>query len=157
MPLNSDHLKQFIAEHALSAELLILTADTPTVASAAAVLQVTPDQIIKSVLFRTHQEPVLVIACGLSRIDYRKLADYLGISRRQVSIASADEVLAITGYVAGSVPPFGHLQKLRTVVETAVLAQSHVYGGGGEVHALMHLSTAELQKVVGMETAVLSQ
>ena len=64
-------------------------------------------------------------------------------------------VLDITGYEVGAVPPFGHKMKLRTVVATAVYDQQIVYGGGGEVQALMKLTTDELKRVVGMETATI--
>ncbi|WP_420644842.1 aminoacyl-tRNA deacylase [Candidatus Leptofilum sp.] len=98
-----------------------------------------------------------MIASGLARLDRKALADFLGVSRRRVKTASAEQVLAYTGYVAGSVPPFGYRQPIETVVETAVLQQDQIYGGGGEIHALMQLTVAELQKVVGERTAVLQE
>lgn len=156
MTLNSARLTQFIVQHHIEAEILHLTADTPTVADAARVMGVQPEQIIKSVLFLADEQPVLVIGNGLNRINYKKLADHLGVSRRRVKTADSDEVLTITGYVAGSVPPFGHVQPLRTILDTAVLEQTDIYGGGGEIHALMCLKTAELQRVVGPETAQLA-
>jgi prolyl-tRNA editing enzyme YbaK/EbsC (Cys-tRNA(Pro) deacylase) len=64
-------------------------------------------------------------------------------------------VQAITGYVVGSVPPFGHKTRLRTIVDTSVYEQLFVYGGGGETNALMRLETAVLRHVVGEETVEL--
>jgi prolyl-tRNA editing enzyme YbaK/EbsC (Cys-tRNA(Pro) deacylase) len=147
--LNSETLSQFITSQNIAAKIVILPGNTPTVAAAAAVLGVMPEQIIKSVLFLADEEPVLVINNGLSRISWKKLADHLGISRRRVKTASAEQVQDITGYTVGSVPPFGHYQPLRTVVATAVYDQTEVYGGGGEIYALLRLTTAELQRVVG--------
>ncbi|MBK7919199.1 MAG: hypothetical protein IPJ94_23645 [Chloroflexi bacterium] len=51
MTLNSATLSRFILEQGIQAEILPLAAETPTVAAAAAVMGVSPDQIIKSVLF----------------------------------------------------------------------------------------------------------
>lgn len=127
--------------------------DTPTVATAAEAVGVQPDQIIKSVLFLADQQPVLVIASGLSRIDRKQLADNLAVSRRRVKIASADQVLAFTGYLAGTLPPFGHQEAIPTVLETSVLTQSMVYGGGGELRTLLRLSVDELKRVVGDRVA----
>jgi prolyl-tRNA editing enzyme YbaK/EbsC (Cys-tRNA(Pro) deacylase) len=80
------------------------------------------------------------------------------VSRRRVKIASAEQVLAHTGYVAGSVPPFGYKQPIETVVETAVLQLTgSIYGGGGDIHALMQLTVAELRRVAGMRIAMLSE
>ncbi len=154
--LNAVDLQKFIDAQGIDAQILHLDVDTPTVADAAVSLNVAPRQIIKSVLFLADKKPVMVIASGLARLNRKALADFLGVSRRRVKIASAGQVLAHTGYVAGSVPPFGYKQPIETVVETAVTQLSgQIYGGGGEIHALMQLTVAELQKVVGERTAVL--
>lgn len=151
-------LAAYISQYGIEAEILFLGVQTPTVEAAALALGVLPEQIIKSVLFLADKEPVVVIASGLARLNYKLLADYLGLSRRRVKIAGPDEVLAITGYVAGSVPPFGYVQPIRTVVETAVLSlpHPHIYGGGGDINALMKLTVAELRRVVGGEGAQLA-
>lgn len=147
---NTTDLQNFINEQQITAEILHLDVDTPTVADAAVALNVAPEQIIKSVLFLADKRPVMVIASGLARLDRKALADFLGVSRRRVKIASAEQVLAHTGYVAGSVPPFGYKQPIETVVETAVTQLTgSIYGGGGEIHVLMRLTVAELQRVVG--------
>lgn len=117
-------------------------------AAAAAAIGAEPEQIIKSVLFLADGEPVLVISNGLARVEWKPLADLLGVSRRRLKTAVSAEVLTITGYPVGAVPPFGHRQPIRTLVASEVYQQTTVYGGGGEIHALMRLTTAELQRVV---------
>lgn len=146
--MNSDDLAAFISRHGIAAELVWPEEKTPTVAAAATAVGVHPRQIIKSVLFFADGEPVLVITNGLTRIQRKSLADALGTSRRRVKIADPDQVLATTGYPVGAVPPFGHRQPLRTLVDQGVLAETAVFGGGGEINALMRVTTAELQRVV---------
>jgi prolyl-tRNA editing enzyme YbaK/EbsC (Cys-tRNA(Pro) deacylase) len=154
--LNAMDLQKFIDDKRIEAEILQLAVDTPTVAAAAEALGVAPAQIIKSVLFLADGAPVMVIASGLARLNRKALADFLGVARRRVKIASAEQVLAHTGYVAGAVPPFGYGKPIETVVETAVFQQSGtVYGGGGELHALMQLTVAELKRVVGERSTTL--
>ncbi|RMG94469.1 MAG: YbaK/EbsC family protein [Chloroflexi bacterium] len=155
--LTSADLAEFVARNQIAAKIVHLPVQTPTVAAAADALGVSPAQIIKSVLFLADGEPVLVVARGPNRIAWKRLADYLGVSRRRLKTADAAQVLAITGYPVGAVPPFGHRQRLRTVVETAVYDQAVVYGGGGEMNALMQLRTTELRRVVGGETAELAE
>jgi len=155
--MDSTDLARFIAKNQIKADILHLEMETPTVAAAAAAVGVEPAQIIKSVLFLADGQPLLIIANGLSRIAWKTLADYLGVSRKRLKTAKAEQASTITGYAAGAVPPFGHRAPLRTIVETAVYAQSLVYGGGGETNALMRLATAELKRVVGTETAGLSE
>ncbi|MFQ5420153.1 MAG: aminoacyl-tRNA deacylase [Anaerolineae bacterium] len=155
--MNSEDLGQFIEANGIEAEIVHLPVETLTVAAAATAIGVEPAQIIKSVLFLADGEPVLVIANGLARVAWKRLAVYVGVSRKRLKTAKAEQVLTITGYQAGAVPPFGHREKLRTIVDKAVYDQSLVYGGGGEINALMRLRTAELRRVVGGETAVLTE
>ncbi len=75
--MTSADLQRFIDGHDIEAAILPLPRPTPTVADAAAVLGVASIQVIKSFVFRIKEDPVLVVANGESRIDRRKLADYL--------------------------------------------------------------------------------
>ena len=114
------------------------------VETAAAAVGVEPGQIIKSLLFLAKEDPVLVIANGSARVEWKQLAAYIGIPRRKLNMADTDTVLALTGYPVGGVPPLGHRQKLRTIIEAGVLDYEWVYGGGGTDTSLVRLSTAAL-------------
>ncbi|MEJ2750044.1 MAG: YbaK/EbsC family protein, partial [Anaerolineae bacterium] len=90
--MNAVDLTKFIADNEIKAEIVHLDADVLTVADAAEVMGVQPDQIIKTVLFLADGEPVLVIASGLARIAWKRLADYLGVSRRRLKTGNAQQV-----------------------------------------------------------------
>jgi len=98
-----------------------------------------------------------VINNGLNRVDRKKIAGHLGLGRKRVKFASPEQALAITGYVVGSMPPFGHMQNLRTLVDPAVVEQKAIFGGGGEINAMMRLDAAELIRVTGAELVALSE
>lgn len=146
MSKDAADLARFIDEQGITAELIHLPEETPTVEAAAQAVNAHPDQIGKSILFLADGRPQLIVANGLNRVDYKRLADYLGLSRRRVKLARADEVLVITGYPVGTVPPFGHHQVLPTIIEAKVMEQTDFYAGGGEINALIRLTTAELQR-----------
>jgi Cys-tRNA(Pro) deacylase len=146
--LDSEHLTRYIQANNIQAEILHFDVQTPTVPIAAEVAGVTPEQIVKSVLFMADGEPLLVLASGISRIAWRRLADHLGISRKKLKTADATQVLEITGYVVGSVSPIGQRQKLRTIVEAKIPMLETVLAGGGELNALLKMETAELLRVV---------
>lgn len=154
--MNSTDLARFVERHQIEAHILLLEAQTPTVAAAAEAVGVRPDQIIKSVLFLADDDPVLVITNGLARIQRKRLADELGLSRRRVKMGSEQQVLAVTGYPVGAVPPFGHPQPLATLLDDSVLLEDVVYGGGGEINALMRVTVDELRRVTGARLAAIS-
>jgi Cys-tRNA(Pro) deacylase len=145
--MDSVDLARFIVENGIEAEIVTLEAETPTVEKAAEAVGVLPVQIGKSLLFFANQEPLLVIANGTTRVDYKALASILGISRKRLKLATAQQVQQVTGYPVGTVPPFGHKSILQTMVESGVLEQSEIYAGGGELNALLRIDTSELARV----------
>ena len=155
--MGSEQLQIFIDAHRIEAVILPMGGHTSTVSEAALALAVETDQIIKSLVFRTQTEPLLVINNGLARVDRRKLAAGLGVGRKRVKFASPEQALALTGFVVGSMPPFGHRQKLRTLIDPAVLDLDLIFGGGGDIDAMMRLTPAELVRVTGAEVIALSE
>lgn len=154
--MDARDLQRFIEAEGIDAEIVFLAERTPTVEAAAEAVGVLPPQIVKSVLFVVKEDgdktrPQLVVTNGLARVSYKALAGYLGISRRRVRMARADEVLALTGYEVGTVPPFGHVQQLPTVLDATVREQEEVYAGGGAINALMRLRVDELRRVLRVE------
>ena len=137
--LTPQDLEAYLTEHQIDGELIYLEVPTPTVETAAEAVSVSPDQIVKSLLFIIEEEPVLVIASGLGRVDRRVLARYFGVGRKKTSFADPETVLSLTGYPVGAVPPVGHRKKLRVLVDPSVLENDTVYGGGGSETTLLRL------------------
>ena len=147
--LTVSDLQAYITIHNIPAELVFPLTATPTVEDAARAMGVHPDKIIKSVLFIIRRlEPLLVIANGVRHIDQRAIASRLGVGKKQVKIAKPDEVLTWTGFPAGGVPPFGHLQLLSTWIDPGVLEQGMIFGGGGQADVLLAMQAADLPSIV---------
>lgn len=155
--LTSTDLQRFIDAQQIEATILFLDEHTPTVPDAARALNVEPDQIIKTLVFKVRQEPCLVINNGTARVDRSRLAARLGVGKKQVKFANADEALAITGYIVGSMPPFGHRQKLATFIDPDVMGFEPIFGGGGDINAMLRLSPAELLRVTAAELLPVSE
>lgn len=145
--LSSADLQLFIERHQIQATILKLDQHTPTVPDAARALGVAPERIIKSLVFTVEADPLLVINNGLARVDRRKLAACLGVGRKKVKFADAGQALDITGFVIGSMPPFGHRQKLPTLVDRAVMDLDLIFGGGGGIDAMLRLTPSELLRI----------
>jgi len=155
--MDRNDLQTFIDDHDIKATILPLNEQTLTVGDAAGALGVDTRQIIKTLVFHIDGNPLLVINNGLARVDRRKLAAYLGVGRKKVKFASPDNAFALTGFVVGSMPPFGHRQKLRTLVDTAVTERGIIYGGGGSIDAMMRLTSKELLTVSQAEVVAISE
>ena len=155
--LTREDLQHFIEIHHIEATILPMDGHTPTVSDAARELGVQTDQIIKSLVFMAADNPLLVISNGLSRVDRKKLAAHLAVGQKKVKFAKAEKAFEITGFVVGSMPPFGHHQRLRTLVDPAVMDWDAIYGGGGNIDAMMRLTPAELIRVTEAEIHAISE
>ncbi len=155
--MDSENLQQFIDCHNIAADIIRLEKHTLTVEDAARALDVETGQIIKSLVFQIHGDPILVINNGLARVDRKKLAAYLGVGRKKVKFADPDQVLDMTGFIVGSMPPFGHKKQLQTLMDPAVIRQKTVYGGGGDINAMMKIDMDVLLEATRAEVTELSE
>lgn len=155
--MNNRDLQAHIDRNSIQATIILLNEHTLTVEDAARALDVETVQIIKSLVFQVNGEPFLVINNGLARVDRKKLATHIGVGRKKVKFADPDQVLEMTGFVVGSMPPFGHKNRLRTVVDPAVIRQETVYGGGGDINAMMQITPNVLLEATRAEVTELSQ
>jgi prolyl-tRNA editing enzyme YbaK/EbsC (Cys-tRNA(Pro) deacylase) len=151
--MDRQDLARYVEREGIDAQILELDEPTPTVETAAAALGIAPVQIVKSILFVVKQpdgelRPLLVITNGTDRVDYVALGRFAGTSRRAIRIASAEQVVELTGYPVGTVPPFGHKMLLPTVIDEGVLRQETIYGGGGALNTLMRVRVGELCRVL---------
>ena len=142
-------LSEFMQAQGIAGEILHLSVPTPTVEAAAQAVSARPEQIIKSILFMVDGQPVLAIACGLSAIGRRPIADLYQVGKKRVKLASSESVLEISGYEVGAMPPFGHRQPLTTLIDQRVLDVSEAYAGGGADNVLLRLNPQEILRVTG--------
>ncbi len=167
-PLGPDDLQAHVLRERIHARLVRDLGETRTVPLAASALGVEPGRIIKSLLFLVRTpgkpddpEPVLVLAAGNARVDYRAIAEHFGVSRKRVRLASAEVVLSTTGYPAGGVPPFGHRARIPAILDAALLAPEYapgapVYAGGGDERTMLETTVAELLRVLHPELLAVS-
>lgn len=145
--LNSADLERYLQANDIEGQVLHLPTLTPTVETAAQALGVSTAAIVKSLLFLVDGAPVLAVASGTARVDNRRIAAEFAVGRKHVRLASAEAVIEIAGYIVGAMPPFGHRQKLTTLVDPAVLDEETVYAGGGDDNAMMRIRPPELLRV----------
>ncbi len=129
----------------LGGEIIEVGKPVKTVEQAVRATNSEPRKIIKSLLFISEKEPILVIVDGESRVDLNKLQKLFG----KVRLARPEEVKQITGFEVGAVPPVGI--KVKTIVDPRVLQNEFVIGGGGRIDRLSKISP---KKIVEYQKAI---
>lgn len=147
--LTDQAIQDFITANNIAGKLVYSEEETPTVADSARMLGVKPEQIVKSLVFLANGIPQLVIAAGEVRVSEKRLRDVMEVSRSKLRMAKPDEVLEITGFPVGAMPPFGHKTKLPTWIDSFSVPDDaeQLFGGGGTRSAMLELSSQTLLSV----------
>lgn len=107
-----------------------------------------PGQIVRSILFRVRDEEyAMVLMAGGTQVSWKILRKILGRSR--ISMATEQEVLAVTGYRIGTVGPFGLPKLVRVIVDAGVSKEEEVSIGSGTRDRAIILKSADLIKALG--------
>jgi Cys-tRNA(Pro)/Cys-tRNA(Cys) deacylase len=143
MPDETLDLLDFILEQDLQADVVAPGAHMPTVEAAATAMGVASEHIFKSILFQSPAgRCVLVVACGSTRVDIRRVEGLTGILG--LKLAKPDVVFARTGYPAGGTPPVGHRERFPVIVDARVAAGVWGYAGGGRPELLVKIRSADI-------------
>ncbi len=141
-----EKLRKYLEEHKSTAEQLTFPTSCHSVAEAAVAAKTSPEDFIKSIVFIAESEAVIAIVRGVHKADPQKVSEYLG---KEARIARPEEVLEKTSYPIGGVPPVG--TGVKTLIDTEVMKQKAVIGGGGSDKALLKITTEEILRLTGGE------
>ncbi len=135
----------FFREAGAEARLEELPTATPTAHAAAEAIGCALEQVVKSLVFRCGERPVLALLPGDRRADPVKIASAAGASDARV--ARPEEVLAITGFVPGAVSPVPVPAGALVLVERTIISAPVVWVGGGSDRHMAMLAPVELVRL----------
>jgi prolyl-tRNA editing enzyme YbaK/EbsC (Cys-tRNA(Pro) deacylase) len=127
-----------------------------SLAEAAAARGQTPEQVVRSILFRLGGgQYALALMAGERQVSWQALRAYFGQSR--LSMASEAEVLQVTGYAVGTVSPVGVSEAVRIVADPGVFAVEEISLGSGERNVAILMMSKDLHLAVNraIEVSVL--
>ena len=105
------------------------------------------EQVVRSILFRlSGNEYLMALVAGPKQISWKALRKYVGQSR--LTMASEEEVFAVTGYRIGTVSPFGLPRPLRILIDESVLKEDEISIGSGMRGVAVVMKSAELRRAL---------
>lgn len=129
-----------------------------TVADAEARLPFPKEQFLKTVVFRLKTGGWILVALqGQDQVDYRRLADALGVKRGDLIRPSPEEVEAALGYQIGGVGPIPLAPDTRVLFDEAALQMATVYCGAGRNDRTLEIGLPDLIGAVAGQVAPLAR
>lgn len=144
--MSTEELQEYLQHEGVEVKFHTFTEHTMTVNAAVKQLDVSPEKIIKSMLFiGNNGHPLLAIVPGSKRVSKKKLARISQV--QSVRRASPFEVKNFTGFEVGAVPPVGHEQPFPTYIDEQSMKFTTVIGGGGSTNTLLEIRPADVQRL----------
>ena len=123
----------------------ILEKTARTAKEAANALNCEEGAIVKSLVFKTETEFLVCLISGDKRCSLNKLKKV--ISKKDVSMASADDVKAQTGFTIGGVSPVGHINDLDIIIDKSLERFQIVYAAAGHPNSIFKIDFLKLKEL----------
>jgi prolyl-tRNA editing enzyme YbaK/EbsC (Cys-tRNA(Pro) deacylase) len=143
-----ERVRGALARAGLDTQIVELPGAARTAQAAADFLGCSVAQIANSLVFRAQasDSAILVMSSGARRVDVGRLASVLS---EPVGKADADFVRTRTGFAIGGVPPVGHTDVKRIMVEKSLAAHRELWAAAGHPHTVFRLTYDELLRITG--------
>tara|TARA_B100000886_G_scaffold122715_1_gene82653 strand:+ start:71 stop:550 length:480 start_codon:yes stop_codon:yes gene_type:complete len=126
-------------------EVIELNSSARTALEAASSLGCEVGAIIKSLLFKTEQNFTLCLVAGDKKASLNKIKKIL--KKKDVSMASANDVKNITGFTIGGVSPVGHLNKIDILIDHSLERFNQLFAAAGHPNCIFKISFKDLSKI----------
>lgn len=148
--LTPDYVQKTLDSFNLGIKIRFFENSTATSQLAADEIGCQLGQIAKSICFMVEDKPVVVIASGDQRVDDRKIAALLGVSRKQVKFATPEQCIELIGYAPGGVPPLAHRTQPRAVfLDDSLKRYTQIYPAGGASNAIFGVTLEQFATITG--------
>ena len=140
-------VERFLRNNGVDFEILWhRKSDGRTSSEAARAWGTTLDKVIKSlVLLDRRGEALMVLVQGDRRLDLNRTE--LLANRSGLRLAHQDEVLQLTGYNVGGIPPIALRKKMQVVVDEGVLRHDWIFGSAGSPYAGLKMRPMDLVRL----------
>ena len=128
-----------------SLSVITLNSSARTAQEAASSLGCEVGAIVKSLLFKTESSFTLILVAGDRKASLNKIKRLL--KKKDVSMASADDVKKITGYTIGGVSPVGHLNKIDIIIDKSLDRFNDLYAAAGHPNCVFKINFNDLQSI----------
>ena len=132
-----------------SLSIIVLEDSARSAKEAALSLNCEVGAIVKSLLFRTEDYFVLSLVAGDKRCSLNKLKKLT--KKKDISMASPEEVKTQTGYTIGGVSPVGHLNKLKILIDNSLERFEELYAAAGHPNCVFKTNLKSLQEITNGE------
>jgi prolyl-tRNA editing enzyme YbaK/EbsC (Cys-tRNA(Pro) deacylase) len=144
-----DSIRKYLAAHAPELEVVELT-EAHTTDYISREWKVLPAQVAKTLTLRVGDEAMIVVTCGDSRLDNRKVKEQLGGKGRMMPAFEASE---ITGHPVGGITPLCLATFMPVFFDVQLKRFAEIVAAAGSTHAAIRIPPARFAQLAGARWA----
>ena len=137
--------ERFLKDFDKSLEVIILENSARTAQDAAKALDCNVGAIVKSLLFRTGDDFILCLVAGDKRCSLNKLKKLK--DKKDILMASPEEVKTQTGYTIGGVSPIGHINNIEIIIDKSLKRFNQLFAAAGHPNCVFKINFINIQKI----------
>ena len=137
--------EKFLKNFDQSLEVLVLENSARTAQDAATALACDVGAIVKSLLFRTESTFILCLVAGDKRCSLNKLKKIK--DKKDISMATPEDVKTQTGYTIGGVSPIGHLEDIEIIIDNSLERFNELFAAAGHPNCVFKINYNNIQKI----------
>ena len=101
--------------------------------------------IVKSLLIKIENDFLLCLVSGDKRCSLNKIKKIS--EKKNVRMASADEVKSQTGYTIGGVSPVGHINKIQIFIDNSLNRFKDIFAAAGHPNVIFKINYEKLIQI----------
>ena len=101
--------------------------------------------IVKSLLIKIENDFLLCLVSGDKRCSLNKLKKIS--EKKNVRMASAEEVKSQTGYTIGGVSPVGHINKIQIFIDNSLSRFTDIFAAAGHPNVIFKINYEKLIQI----------
>jgi len=137
--------EKFLKNFDQSLEVIVLENSARTAQDAATALACDVGAIVKSLLFKAENTFILCLVAGDKRCSLNKLKKIK--DKKDISMASPEEVKEQTGYTIGGVSPVGHLEEIEIIIDNSLERFNELFAAAGHPNCVFKINFNDIQKI----------
>ena len=138
-------VEKFLKDFDQSLEIIVLENSARTAKDAATALGCNVGAIVKSLLFKTEDSFTLCLVSGDKRCSLTKLKKIK--NKKNISMASPEEVKTQTGYTIGGVSPVCHLIKTEIIIDKSLGRFIDLFAAAGHPNCIFKIDFSNIKKI----------
>ena len=146
--MSVEHVREYLTQFGAQDRILEFDVSSATVELAAQALHCEPCRIAKTLSFMAGDQPVLIVAAGVCRIDNRRYKDCFGTKAKMMT---AEELERFTGLQFGGVCPFGIPAGVDVYLDESLKRFDTVYPACGSSNSAIEVTLPELERFSGFK------